>query len=316
MPAAAPFYSKWSNDHPATGSDHTVIQISICLPSNRRAVHSPNWKLTPLNVLTSCLKLLRLQPVPSPDQVSSWFNSSLKLITEPILASTPLKKLSKWSKAWWTSNISMLHQIFHSTSRAFRKGCSTPAKVKMAKYAFCKEIKIVETAHWNTFASSANTKELWALNKMKAPKDADRPPSFPNATTPPEVNTTLINSFFPPKEVASPPLPEKFVDAPPVSAMKVSNVFSKCSNNSAPGPDQILYLVGKSVHCINPLIIPSLLTLLLQYRVHPKALKAANGIVLPKPNKSTVILRLLSDETKYKTCNLCIYYFHVLDASA
>src|SRR5712691_1314904 len=83
----------------------------------------------------------------------------------------------------------------------------------------------------------------------------------------------------------SPPLPHLFSSTPPITAEEISKALSKCSNLSTPGPDQIPYGVWKRIHAINPLAIPSLLTPLLERGHHPLSLKAANGIVLPKPAK-------------------------------
>src|SRR5712691_3014383 len=83
----------------------------------------------------------------------------------------------------------------------------------------------------------------------------------------------------------SPPLPHLFNSTPPITAEEISNVLSKCSNLSTPGPDQIPYGTWKRIHAINPLAIPNLLTPLLERGHHPLSLKVANGIVLPKPAK-------------------------------
>ena len=55
---------------------------------------------------------------------------------------------------------------------------------------------------------------------------------------------------------------------------------------SAPGPDQINYVVWKQVNTINPSILLNLLSPLLAFGYHPSSLKRANRIFLPKPGKA------------------------------
>jgi len=70
-----------------------------------------------------------------------------------------------------------------------------------------------------------------------------------------------------------------------LTALEVGMALAKCSNLSAPGLDQILYLVWKNVQHISGPLITSLLDRLLRWGIHPAILKRSLGIVLPKLEK-------------------------------
>ena len=65
----------------------------------------------------------------------------------------------------------------------------------------------------------------------------------------------------------------------------IAQALSKSSPSSAPGPDEVPYLVWKQVNQYNPEILLALLALLVEVGYHPPLLKHANGVVLDKPGK-------------------------------
>jgi len=65
----------------------------------------------------------------------------------------------------------------------------------------------------------------------------------------------------------------------------LGQALRKCSNISAPGPDQVPYGVWKGINSVNRNIIPALVNHLLRWPIHPPSLKDSVGILLPKPAK-------------------------------
>src|SRR5205807_4893922 len=114
----------------------------------------------------------------------------------------------------------------------------------------------------------------------------ERVPSFPHCDTPEDVRDVMMKGFFP----LPPALPARRPTLPDTSyctltALEVGMALAKCSNLSAPRPDQIPYSVWKNVHRISGPLNPSLLDPLLRWGIHPTTLKKSLGIVLPKPRR-------------------------------
>src|SRR6266566_1289607 len=283
--ALLPFIHSWVNNLPSSGSDHTVIQIQINPPNPPTANSSPQWTLTPWFLLEEFIKKFSPSEIEPSTDIAEWFDLNLNALTSPIVTITPKKRPSTWSKSWWNPDIAILRTIFHSVSRAYRKGLATPSEVKATKTAYLKSIKAAKIKHWNNFVKNASPKELWSINRLSKPKEADSLPSFPNVKSAVELNTALISHFFPPLHNPAPPEPHLFDSTPPITAEEITKALSKCSNLSTPGPDQIPYGTWKRIHSINPQVISALLTPLLERGHHRLSLKAANGIVLPKPSK-------------------------------
>ena len=97
-----------------------------------------------------------------------------------------------------------------------------------------------------------------------------------------------MQHFFPPNSnQGNTSLPEyvEREDTKLVDTMEVTMALRKCSNTSAPGPDQVPYGVWKGIHRTEPEVIPTLLNDLFRWSIHPPALKDDLGILLPKPDK-------------------------------
>lgn len=283
--AARSAFQRWDNNRPASGSDHNVIAVLFSHPGTRQAAPSPNWALVPWGDITAVLKEHTISPPAAPAFVEEWFQTNLDFITQILTEETPTKRPSRWSKAWWNPNISELRRIHHAVTRRLRKGEATIGEAKAAKYAYFKSIKAAKAAHWNAFTANADLKDLWAASRLKRPKDPDNLPSFPNITDAESLNDTLISHFFPPKAMHVAPRPKNYQGTPPVSQEEIKDALKSSSNTSTPGPDSIPYGVWKIVNKINPAILPSLLSPLLEFGVHPESFKRFNGIILPKPNK-------------------------------
>jgi hypothetical protein len=141
------FIKNRKNNLPPSGSDHTVIQVTITPPALNIVKPSPNGKLTPWPVLTPFLENLKI-PKPQPDDdITSWFANNINALTTPLKEITPQKKPSSWSKSWWNPTITSLRTIFHSVARACRKGMATPMEVKSTRNAYFQAIREAKQAH-------------------------------------------------------------------------------------------------------------------------------------------------------------------------
>jgi len=102
------------------------------------------------------------------------------------------------------------------------------------------------------------------------------------------LNESIMQHFFPPDPhsvALQQPAFVKLEEKDEVDATEVSQALQKCSNNSAPGPDQVPYGVWKGIHTVNHHVIPKLINHLLSWSIHPPSLKDSLGILLSKPAK-------------------------------
>jgi hypothetical protein len=244
----------------------------------------PNLELTPWLALTPFLKDFIVPAIYTTNHVTSWFHTMLKYFIIPLTEVTLKKKPSRWSKAWWNTNITFIQNLFHSVARAHRTGLATLLEVKSTKNAYFKAIRNAKQNHLNNFVKTAQPKELWYLHRLSKPKETDTLPSFPNASTAEQLNKTLVSHYFPPLNSLPAPPPKLFQHVPDISPHEITRALSKCSNNSTPVPDQIPYGTWKHIHQINSTIILSIISPLLVKGHYPASLRAAKIIVLPKPS--------------------------------
>jgi len=207
------------------------------------------------------------------------------MITHLITSNTPTKRPS-YSKLWWTPELTQLRLIHHHTSRLIRKNLTSPARARVARNTYFKAIKSTKRVHLSQFLANVDSRSVWDDRKIAAGRAPDRFPTLENASSPTEINNTLLHPFFPPRPTPPPPLIlPAFKDVPPVLPSEVSSALRKSSNTSAPGLSGIPYSIWKQVHKANERLLQSLFTPLLTLGYHSLAMKKANGIVLDKAGK-------------------------------
>jgi len=167
-----------------------------------------------------------------------------------------------------------------------RKNQSSPALARAARNTYFKAIQTAKRVHRSQFLANVDSRSVWDARKIAAGRAPDCFPTLENASSPIDINNTLLQHFFPPRPSPPPPLILlAFKDIPPVSPAEVSSALRKSSKTSAPGPSGIPYSIWKQVHKANERLLPSLFTPLLTHGYHPLAMKKANSIVLDKPGK-------------------------------
>jgi len=157
------------------------------------------------------------------------------------------------------------------------------ASANLSKKGYFKAFK---AAHYRSLLASATPLSIWTVKKLSMGKPAPRFPSLPDASTPTQINDSLLTHFFPPEPPR--PLPvilRPYADCSLLTPNEVATILAKCSPSSAPGPDTIPYSVWKALRRIAPGILTSLLAPLLVYGHHPSSMKKDNGVILDKPGK-------------------------------
>jgi len=201
-----------------------------------------------------------------------------------ITSDTPPKRPSSYPKLWWTPELTQLRRIHLQTTCLMRENQSSPALALAARNRYFKGIQSAKRVHWSQLLANVDSDSVWDARKIAAGRAQDRFITLENASSPTEINNTLLQHFFPTRPSPTPPLIVlAFRDVHPVSPAEVSPAVRKCSNMSAPSPSGIPYSIWKPVHKANERLLPSLFTPILTHGYHPLAMKKANGIVLDKP---------------------------------
>jgi len=215
-------------------------------------------------------------------------SESLNRLVALLKEHTPLSRHSHHSKPWWTPHLTILPGEYHKATRAARKH-DTPHMREVAgtsKAGYFKAIKATKNKHWSSFLLAATPQTLWTAKRFAYRRAQPRFPSLPGAETPLQMNTVLVDHFFPPKEPCSPPprlWPHR--SAPPLTVDETAVALSKWCPTSAPGPDGIPYSTWKQVNKINLSILLQILSPLVRLGYHPASLKSSNGVELDKLGK-------------------------------
>ena len=267
------------------------ITINLAPPTLIPSPRRPRWSDTDWETLSPLIKNLRVPPAPvcpSPADLDKWLAWSLDRLTALLKEHTPVSRPCHYSKPWWTPHLTTLRREFHKASRMARKHGTLALRdvAHISKAGYFKAIKTAKNKQWSSFLLSATPQTLWTAKRFAYGRVPPRFPSLPGAETPQQMNSVLLDHFYPPKEPFSrPPRLRPDKKAPPLTSEEITTALSKCSPTSAPGPDGIPYSTWKQVKRENPSILLQILSPLVSLGYHPASLKASNGIVLDKPGK-------------------------------
>jgi len=218
-----------------------------------------------------------------------WFKTNLDRITAELALYTPVKRVTFRSKPWWSDLLSQLRKAYNSalrSSKADRFDAGLLASGRAARTAYFKAIKKPKRDHGSDFLASATPQTVWTAKKFAVGRPSPRFPELPGATTPLELNSALLNHFFPGEPAwhfDSILLP--FRDSPALAVDEVGRALATSSPSSAPGPDMTSNSVWKRIYRVAPHLILDLLAPLVAHGFHPPALKMADGIVLDQLGK-------------------------------
>jgi len=121
--ALLPRVSRWQDFQQRTRSDHIVIVTNIDSEEAELAMASPDWdkimwhmeKWQPNPLIEESLMHYRSREsgyklISEADSVIKNFHTSLNRLIHLVRSWAPMKKLTKWSKAWWTPEITDLRR--------------------------------------------------------------------------------------------------------------------------------------------------------------------------------------------------------------
>src|SRR5437588_9588158 len=112
-----------------------------------------------------------------------------------------MKRPTPQPKPWWSKELTHLCQNFHRTARTHRRDPSPTSlsEARTSKRSYFKAIQKAKVEHWKDFLSRVDTKTIWTAKRLAEGQDTDKFPSFPCASYPIDLNSSLLDHFFPPK---------------------------------------------------------------------------------------------------------------------
>jgi len=304
----ADFVKTWKTNIPHTGSDHTAMITSITSAPYVTARPSPNWgkitwkvkgksnvvieeeikKLMSSAVNDEHATSLKWTRESEPDNAVDNFEFNLSLLIHTIKKHAAMKRPCRWSKPWWTPELTKLRKDFTCAARRAKMDPSLTQDAKEKKKPYQSTVKRAKAAHWRTFLENAKKNDVWTAHQFTKKRLDDTVPGGHVHKSASSLNESIMQHFFPlnPSLVAlQQPAFVKLEERDKVDASEVSQALQKCSNSSAPGPDQVPYGVWKGIHAVNHHVILKLINHLLSWSIHPPSLKDSLGILLPKPAK-------------------------------
>jgi len=78
----------------------------------------------------------------------------------------PQKTPTRWSKAWWTPDITELRRVYTSAARRVRRDGSGVEERNDAKKAYKNAIDRAKRKHWNEFLANAKKNDVWTAHQF------------------------------------------------------------------------------------------------------------------------------------------------------
>ena len=290
----------WKTNITHTGSDHRAIVTTITTKSFMTARPAPAWeKITwmidgkPSEVMKEELrKLMDFEARPEdphsfretkrgePQLALENFEYNLSLLIHTIKKHPPTKRLCRWSKPWWTEELTQPRKTFCREGRLAREDPGRKELSNQAKRNYQNKLKQAKSAHWRSFLEKGNKNNVWTAHQFTQKRMGIFVPGGTKYLSASHLNDTIMQHFFPPNSnPVDTSLPEyvELEDTELVDTMEVTMALRKCSNTSAPGPDQVLYGVWKGIHRTEPEVIPTLLNDLFRWSIHPPRPRGCSG---------------------------------------
>ena len=254
----------WKTNIPHTVSDHTAIVTSITFTPYVTARLSPNWgkktwkvKRKPNAVIEEEVK----KPMGSmvnkehtisfkwtretePENAADDFDFNQSLLIHTIKKHALMKRPCRWSKPWWTPELTQLRKDIPCAARKANIDPTLTQDAKDKKKAYQSNIKRAKAAQWRTFLANAKKNDVWTAHQFTKKRLGVMVLGVHGHVSASSLNKSIMQHFFllGPRPVAlQPPAFVKQDEKDKVDATEVSQGLQKCSNNSAPGPDLVPY---------------------------------------------------------------------------
>ena len=171
--ALLPKVSRWRDIFQRTGSDHIVIVTDINSEEVELATPSPDWdkitwrteegQLNPL--IEEALKEYRCggagyKKISEAQDAIDNFQTSLNRLIHLVRSWAPMKKPMRWSKAWWTPEITELRRIYTAAARRVGRNGTGVEERDKAKKEYRSALNKTKRVHWDDFLANAKKNDV------------------------------------------------------------------------------------------------------------------------------------------------------------
>jgi ribonuclease HI len=224
----------------------------------------------------------------------------VKVLSDAVKKSTPRKNTCRFSKMWWTDEITELKDGKNKVrNRFWRKSRRDRSETQWKEWKekekeFKRALRKSKRDTWRTFVSEADERTIWQVKRyLDGPPVASYIPTLNNgkAATNKEKAAAFKEIFFPPpppadtNDMATTNFPPPVEETGIITEAQVRRAIDRLNAKKAPGPDEVSNRVLKNCAEIIVPYIKQLATISLQAGVFPQPFKQSITLVLRKPQK-------------------------------
>jgi len=108
-----------------------------------------------------------------------------------------MKRLTRWSKGWWTQELTELRKVYTAGARRTRCDGTGVNERDKAKRTYKKALFGEKKNYWDAFLASAKKNDVWTAHQFTKVRVPNRVPGDQNST-PENTEQTIMSDFFPP----------------------------------------------------------------------------------------------------------------------
>ena len=170
------------------------------------------------------------------------FEYNLSLLIHTIRKHAPTRRPCRWSKPWWTEELTQPRKIFCQEGRKARNDPVLRERAKQEKRDYQNKMKQAKTAQWRTFLERRKKNNVWTAHQFTQKRLGTLVPGGSSYLSATDLNDAIMQHYFPPNPHPINMSAAEYVelqDTELVDTMGVAMALRKCSNSSASGPDQV-----------------------------------------------------------------------------
>jgi len=133
-----------------------------------------------------------------PENAVDNFQFNLSLLIHSIKKYAPMKRPYRWSKPWWTLELTQLRKDFTCSLRRAKTDPSLTQDMKEQNKVYQSNIKRAKAAHWWAFLKNTKKNDVWTAHQFTRERLGDMVLGGHTHTSASSLNESIIQHFFPP----------------------------------------------------------------------------------------------------------------------